>query len=479
MAEQSLKDKTAKGIFWGGISNGLQQVLNLIFGIVLARILDVSDYGMVGMLAIFSAIASSIQECGFTTALTNEKEIKHEDYNAVFWFSVISGVIMYFILFFSAPLIADFYKTPELKNISRVLFLSFVFGGIGTAQYAYMFKTLMVKQQAKVNVLALFFSGIAGIVSTLMGFAYWGLITQSLIYVALSTLLRWYYSPWRPTLNFNFFPLKRMIGFSSKIFFSNIFLQISNNIFSVLLGKLYNANQVGFYSQGQKWMGMGQLFIGSVINNVAQPILVQVSNEKERQKEVFRKMVRFGAFLSFPLMFGLAFVSKEFIIIAIGIKWEPAVPFLRAFCIWGAFAYLWILFNNLLMTYGKSNICMWVTISTCSLQMLALLIMLPYGILSMLGAYIIAYFVGLFVQYYFVRKLISLSVFNLIKDISPYLLATFVSFAIVWFSINPIDNIYTLFISKILLSGFIYCAILWFGNSIIFKESVQYIRKRR
>ena len=154
MAEQTLKEKTAKGLFWGGLSNGVQQLLNALFGLVLARVLDASDYGMVGMLAIFSAIASTIQESGFTAALTNQKEIKHEDYNAVFWFSSLTGVLFYLILFFCAPLIAQFYDKPELIGLSRIVFLSFLFGGFGIASNAYMFKMLMVKEKAKIDIIS-------------------------------------------------------------------------------------------------------------------------------------------------------------------------------------------------------------------------------------------------------------------------------------------------------------------------------------
>ena len=163
MAEQTLKEKTAKGLFWGGLSNGVQQVLNLVFGLMLARILDASDYGMVGMLAIFSAIASTIQESGFTAALTNQKEIRHEDYNAVFWFSTLTGVLFYLILFFCAPLIAQFYDKPELIGLSRIVFLSFLFGGFGIASNAYMFKMLMVKEKAKIDIISLICSGTIGV----------------------------------------------------------------------------------------------------------------------------------------------------------------------------------------------------------------------------------------------------------------------------------------------------------------------------
>lgn len=311
MAEQTLKEKTAKGLFWGGLSNGVQQVLNLVFGLMLARILDASDYGMVGMLAIFSAIASTIQESGFTAALTNQKEIRHEDYNAVFWFSTLTGVLFYLILFFCAPLIAQFYDKPELIGLSRIVFLSFLFGGFGIASNAYMFKMLMVKEKAKIDIISLICSGTIGVILALNGFAYYGLAIQTTTYIGISSLLKLYFAPWKPTFQINFSPLKSMFGFGSKLILTNIFTQISNNVFSVVLGKFYTPQQLGFYSQGQKWMGMGHQLIGGMINGVAQPVLVQVMDDKERQVLVFRKMVRFGCIYFFSGHVGISLCCKR------------------------------------------------------------------------------------------------------------------------------------------------------------------------
>ena len=147
MAEQSLKEKTAKGLFWGGFSNGIQQLLNLLFGIIITRMLDSTDYGMIGMLAIFTAVANSIQESGFTAALANKQTFRHEDYNAVFWFSFLMGASLYLLLFFCAPFIAAFYKTPQLIPLSRFLFLGFLISSCGTAHNAVLFKKLMVKKR--------------------------------------------------------------------------------------------------------------------------------------------------------------------------------------------------------------------------------------------------------------------------------------------------------------------------------------------
>ena len=476
MAEETLKDKTAKRLFWGGVSNGLQQILNLVFGIILLRVLDAEDYGMVGMLAIFMGIASTIQESGFSAALINIKEFKHEDYNAVFWFSLIAGIIIYIILFFVAPLISWFYEKPELTNLSRFLFVGILFGGMGIAHNAALSKKLMVKEKAKVDVIALLASGIIGVILALNGFAYWGLAVQSVTYVGVSTFLRWHYSPWKPSMHINLSPLNDMFSFSIKLFLTNIFWQINTNIFSVLLGKFYNPKQVGYYSQGNKWTVMGSTVIVGMINSIAQPVLTQMSDDIERQRNAFRKMLRFGAFVSFPLMLGLAFVGKEFLLIAGGDKWLPSVSFLQLFSIWGAIYYMWHLYVSILITHGKSNIYLGGMLLVGLLQLVTVGLMFPYGIFPMVIIYIFSYFIGLLFWHYYVKKIIGLGFFMVMKDIMPYLLITLGTFILTWVITFKIDNLYVLFVSKIIIAAIIYILIMWSSNSVIFRECMTYLK---
>ena len=359
MAEQTLKEKNSQRTFWGGLSNGVQQLLGMLFGIYLARILNAEDYGLVGMLAIFSGIASTIINSGFTVALVNKKEVSDKEYNAVFWFMILAGLIVYVILFFAAPLISSFYKRPELTSLSRVLFVSFFFSGMAGVPYTVMFKRMMIKEQAKIDILSLLLSGLIGLFLAMEGLAYWALAMQTVAYVTTNSLLKCVISPWKPSLMFDFKPLRGIFSFSVKLFLTNIFVQINNNIFSVLLGKLYNATQVGFYTQGNKWMGMGNSLLSGMINSVAQPVLVECGEDKKRQLNVFRKMVRFAAFVSFPAMLGLAFVAPEFIVVAIGEKWLPSVLILRILCVLGAFYPIWMLYTHMLISHGKSDIFIW------------------------------------------------------------------------------------------------------------------------
>jgi O-antigen/teichoic acid export membrane protein len=476
--ESTLKEKTAKGLFWGGVSNFVQQAIGAVFGIVIARILSPGDYGLVGMLAIFTVLANTISESGFTSALTNRKEIRHEDYNAVFWFSLTTGVIMYLILFFCAPLIAGFYNRPELANLSRVVFLNFLLNGASTAHFALMFKKLMVKERAKIDIIAISVSGLIGLILALNGFAYWGLALQTLSFTAICVILRWHYSQWKPAFHPDFRPLKEMFGFSFKLFLTNIFVQISNNVFTVLLGKFYNDKQVGYYTQGNKWMMLGSSVIGGMMNSVAQPIFVECKEDKERLLMVFRKMLRFGAFISFPAMLGLAFIGEEFVSITLGEKWLKIVPFFQLLCIWGATGCMGSLYTFLLMSFGKSNIYLYGNIFICIMQITCVALLFPLGIFPMLTAYIICYFGGLLIWHYFANKLIGIRLWHVLKDISPYLIITAGCFTVAWFASQLTQSLYLRAVLKISITAILYILIMNFSRSTIFKESLAFLSNR-
>ena len=477
MTEQSLKDKTAKGLFWGGLSNGVQQLLNLLFGIFLARLLTPADYGMVGMLTIFSLIAGSIQESGFISALINKKDIKHEDYNAVFWFSTLTSICIYSFLFISAPYIAIFFDQPELKTLARYSFLSFVISSLGTAHTAYMYKNLMIKQKSLSTLIGLCVSGFVGIILAYKGYSYWGIATQSITYVSVVMVCYWFFSPWKPTLSFNFTPLKNMLAFSSKMLATNIFNHINNNILSIVFGKFYSEQDVGYYNQANKWNTMGYSLVNGMINGVAQPILCKVSEEKTRQLHIFRKMVRFTAFVSFPVMFGFSFIAPELITITITEKWIKSAEILQLICIGGAFLSINGVCSNLIISKGKSNIYMWITITLGLLQLLISYLVHPYGIYPTIIIYTAINICWLFVWHYFVKREIHYHLLDLLKDIIPFLTITIVTLSITYILTLSLENIYLRFFYKIILASCIYALCMWLTGSKIFKECVSYIWK--
>ncbi len=476
---ETLKEKTAKGLFWGGLSNGAQQVLNLIFGIFLARLLSTEDYGLVGMLTIFSLIANSLQEGGFISALNRKKDVSHQDYNAVFWTCSLFSLTIYLILFFCAPLIAEFYGEPRLTALSRYIFLGFFITSLGIAPRALLFRNMKVRQSSIVPFVSLLLSGIVGVTMAATGFAYWGIATQTLVYVSLFTGLTFYYSRWHPTFNIDFRPIRKMFGFSSKLIITNIVIIINTNIFSVILGRLYSPQIVGNYTQANKWNYMGWSLINNMLNGISQPVFAKTDSDKERQRNIFRKLLRFTAFVSFPLMLGLALVAQEFIVILLGEKWIESAILLQLLCVMGAFYPISYLFSNLLISRGHSATYMWGNIALCLTQLAAVMVSASYGIEVMIMVYVAVTISWILVWHYFAYQEIDIRLTDIVKDILPYLIITVILIFSAHLLTLSINNLYLKFLMKVIFVAVTYCIILWLLRSTIFRESMEFLVKRK
>lgn len=478
MSESTLKQKTAKGFFWGGIGNGIQQILGVCIGIILLKNLTPDDYGMVGLLAIFIPVASAIQESGFTIALTNRPDFKHEDYNSVFWFSFVVSIGIYLLLFLCAPLIARFFKQPELIPLSRFLFLSFVISSLTIAHNALLYKRIMAIERAKSDVFSTLIGGSIGIYMALNNYGYWSLAVQTVISALVKTLFQWYYSKWNPSFSFNFQPIKEMLGFGSKLLVATLIGFIQSNIFSVILGRFYSKTEVGYYSQGMKWANMcTQVITTGMISSVAQPIFIQIVNDNERLIQVFRKILRFISLISFPVLFGTAFIGREFIQL-INEDWLPCVPILQLYCIWGAFMPFSSLYMQLALSNGHSKLYFFHSIAYAICQIGIAFLMIPYGFYWMAFAVIIVSFLFLLIWQLLIQTFISIKFIHVLKDILPYLLITLFSIAITYLITIKVESILLLLTLKILIVAFIYILIMWKSNSIIFRESIDLILKR-
>ena len=476
---QNLKHTVAKGLLWGGVSNTVCQILSLFFGIFLARILGPNDYGPIGMLAIFTAIAGSLQESGFVSAIINRKNATHDDYNAVFWFNIIISLLMYAGLFACAPLIAGFFGQPLLVGLSRFHFLGFVIAGFGIAPSAYLFRELKVKQKSIATMLAITISGITGSILALYGFSYWGIATQSMTYMLVRTVVYWYFTPWRPSLKINFAPLKYLFAFSYRLLITNVFQRFNWNIFSFILGKFYTRSDVGNYSKAADWFNMGGDVVNGMVNAVAQPVLSKVVDDNERQLRVFRKMLRFTAFVASPLMLGLSLVSKELIVVFITDKWIESAGMLQLLSIWGAFMPLQSMFTHLLISRGKASIFMWCTIIQGLLTLSLLLMLHPYGIRCMIIAYCVFNALWMLVWHHFAQKEIRIKLSMFLTDVLPYLfMATAVMVATHHLTVF-IDNIYMLLVTRIAVAATMYIAAAWVTRSKELSEITDFIFRRK
>ena len=475
----NLKEKTAKGLFWGALNNGTMQVLNLLIGIVILRHLTPGDTGLIGMLAIFAAIAGNLQSSGFSTALINEKEPTAKQYNSVFWFNILMGGLLYAILFLSAPLIAWFFHQPALLKLSRFLFLAFFISSFGISTNAYMVKNMMNREITIINVTALVVSGSTAIIMALSGMGYWSLAWQQVVNALMLVLGRFYYVKWRPTLRFTFDYIRQTFSFSMKILVTMIINTVNQNMLTVLFGRLFrDARVVGNFFQAYKWDAMAFQTVGGMLAQVAQPVLVSVRDERDRELQVFRKMVRFASFLAFPALFGLALVAREFILCTIGDEWTDCIPLLQILCISGAFMPLYTLFQNLVISHGRSDVNMWLNIAQILLQLCVILLFYRQGITMMVTAYTIFNILWLAAWQPCARRMIGLRAVDLLRDTLPFMaIAATVMLTTYWLTL-PIANLWLLLLVRIAIAAALYYVAMRLLNVAILRECLQFIRKK-
>lgn len=477
MANQTLKEKTARGLLWGAFSSGSTQVLNIVIGIFLARRLSHDDYGIVAMLTIFTAIATNIQDSGFTNALINQKQTDHRDLNSVFWFNVLTSICLYLLLFFCSPLIAAFFRQPCLVELSRLVFLTFVIAALGIVHNAYLTKHLMNREKAVIGVVALVVSGCVALVLAYRGCGYWSIAWQQVSFNLVVLLGRLYYTPWHPTLHIDFSPVRRMFPFSVRILVTSIINTLSNNVLTLIFGRLYQASQLGVFNQAYQWDFKAHSFMNMTIAQVAQPVLATLNDEADRQLRAFRKMLRFAAFLSFPLMFGLAMVSEEFIVLTITEKWLPSVPFLRVLCVSGAFAPFYELYRNLAISEGRSDIYMRCNVAQILLLLLLIMAVHPWGIWGMVVAYASLNILWLLVWQLATGRLTGLRLVDALCDVMPFLLAAAAVMAVTYWLTAGIGNRLLLLSVRVVLAAVLYFLIMKVARVKMLDECIAFIKR--
>ena len=478
MADNTLKEKTSKGLFWGAINHGTTQVLNLLFGIFLARRLTQADYGILAVLSVFTLVAGCIQSAGFSQALANLKKPTHNDYNAVFWFNILAGCAMYAVLFFCAPLIAQFFHQPVLVEVSRFTFLAFLISAFGIVPNAYLWINLRNRELATANFCGLVVSGCTGIWMAYHGFAYWSLAWQQVIYISVVNILRYYYTRWTPTLPVNFAPIRRMFRFSVKVLLTNILNTINQNVLTFIFGRIFTIDTVGVYNQANKWNMTGSSFISNTINQVAQPVLTAVNDDSQREQRVFRKMTRFTAFLTFPAMFGLAMVAHEFIVITITDYWVSCVPLLQILAVGGAFLPFYILHQNMAISHGRSDIYLYCTIGQILVQLAIILLFSKWGITTMITAYSIFTILYLFVWQMVTTPLSRISIWQLLKDILPFMLIAACCMGGTYVVTRPIGHLPLLLLVRVVVAASLYFVVLRLLHAEILNECLQFAKNK-
>ncbi|MEG1380065.1 MAG: lipopolysaccharide biosynthesis protein [Bacteroidales bacterium] len=432
MTTDNLKHKTVKALAWSFVDKFGQQIVYLISGVVLARILTQADYGLTGMLAIFIALSNVLLDSGFGSALVKKQDATRDDINAIFYFNVFVSITLYGLLYFSAPLIAHFYEEPQLILLSRVLFLTILFNAFNLIQNTLLTKSLRFNQLAKINFTALLLSSGIAVGMAVKGYGVWALVAQTVLLSLFKSLLLWGFNSWRPSWGFKLEPLKEAFSFSSKMLLSGVINVVFNNIYSVIIGKFFNKVELGYYQQASKFNDIPSTLISNTFRTVALPVFANVNSDNERLGRVLQKTNKSIAFILFPILFGLLVVSEPLLIGLIGEKWLPSVSIFRILLLSGFFTVFSFIFNELLVAKGKSRTYLRVEMARKVFLILAVAGTFHWGVNGLAFGWVLYSLAGMLLGGYFACKVISYRFGRFFLSIAPYFLLAGIMGASVW-----------------------------------------------
>ncbi|MCP9610605.1 lipopolysaccharide biosynthesis protein [Coprobacter tertius] len=342
-------------IIWTALDKVSTQIVSIVTGIILARILNSSDYGIIGMLAIFTAIAGTCTDSGFSAALVRKKEPTHKDYSTIFYFNTVISILLYFFLYFCAPSIARFFNQPILIPLSRTIFATLIINSLGLVQTARLVKNIELGKIALINFLSLLISGITALYFAFKGYGVWSLTAQILSQSIAKTSLLWIAGHWYPKLIFSMNSFKELFSFGSNLMLANIINAIFQNIYSAFIGRVYDKNILGYYTQANKWAETGITTLYGTVQNATYTVFSSIQEEKERLIRAYRKTMKLTAFITFPVLACLALVSHPFISVLLSSKWEPSTLFLQILSVAGIFTVFTTINGNFIKISGESK----------------------------------------------------------------------------------------------------------------------------
>lgn len=441
MHGESLKSKTVKGVAWSGVDNVTQFGVGFVVSIVLARLLSPDDYGLIGIIAIFTAVCNSLIYGGFGTALIRKKEATDEDYNTVFWVNLISSLFLYAVIFLCSPLIADFFKREELIALTRVSALGMIIGALALVQQTILTKYIDFKTQTKITFIASIISGVVGISMALLGFGVWALVFQGLVSSIARTLLLWIYNKWIPNFRFSYQSFQELFGFGWKLMASGLLDTVWKQLYQVVVGKFYNPATLGQYTRAN---GFSELFssnLTNVIQRVTYPVLSNIQDEKERMVVAYRKIIKITMFISSISMFALGAVSEPLLYCLIGPKWHEAATYLPLICISASTYPLHSINLNMLQVQGRSDLFLGLEIIKKVIAVGPFLIGAFVGIIPMLYTNLITTVIAFFLNSHYSGKMLGYSSWMQLKDVSSsYGIASVVAFSVFLLKFLPISN---------------------------------------
>lgn len=473
-----LKKKTINGVLWSSIERFSVQGVQFCFGIVMARLLSPSDYGIIAMLTIFMALSQTFIDSGFSNALIRKQDRNEKDYATAFYFNIGVGLICYLLLCLGAPAIALFYNTPILTNLTKVVGLTLLFNSLCVVQQAKLTAEINFKTQAKVSLAAVILSGGIGIILAYKGFGVWALALQSVLSSFFRMLFLWIWAQWKPSEHFCKESFRALFNYGSKLLASGLLDTIYRNLYTIVIGKFFSGSALGFYSRADQFAQFPSSNITGVLQRVTFPVLSSIQHEDDRLKVNYRKFLKLSAFIVFPLMVGLAAVAEPFINLLLTEKWSGAILILQILC----FAMMWYPIHainlNLLQVKGRSDLFLRLEIIKKSVITVILCITIPMGLTAMCIGQVINSLIALVINTHYTGKLIQVGFSVQMRDLFPTLLNSLIMGAICFVTSQFIAGSLLQLIVGLLIGATYYIASNWFMKSNELKELTSLIKRK-
>jgi teichuronic acid exporter len=447
---------------WSMLERLSVQGIQFILGIVLARILSPTEYGTIGLLTVIIAFMQVFVDSGFSKALIQKQERTQADMSTVFFFNIFISVICYFILWFSAPFIADFYENETLTYLLRVLSLSLLFGAMFSVPMTLFTIELDFKSIAKTTLIATILSGALGIILAYHGYGVWALVMLTLIKSILTVILMWFQMKWRPTLIFSKNSFRTLFPFGSKLLISSILSTAVNNFANIFIAKMSSIKDLGFYTRGTQFADMAYSTFSSVLESVLLPSLASIQNERERLIHLTRVTIKSAALLATPVLVSLAVVAEPLIKVLLTDKWLAAAPIMQILCFSRLITIISGINVNVLYAVGRTDLALKQQYLKLIIRVVLLIIALKFGIFYVALAELFSTIIHFFINTYYPSKILKYGTFKQIKDVIPIFFSGLLMAIGMYISMFFIENSFMKLLTALIISFPIYFGFIYF-----------------
>lgn len=420
--ENTLQKRTIQGMIWSFMDTAGTQVVQLIVHLILARLLTPEDFGIVGMVTIFIALSSVFVDSGFTNGLIREKETTQEDYSTIFYFNLLTALVFYFLLFISAEYISSFFGEPQLVAIIKVIGLVLIINAFGLIQRTMLTKKINFRTQMKINVLSSILSGVIAITCALRGWGVWSLVVRTLAMQAIQATLLCISNRWLPSLVFSITSFRRLFQFGWKLLLSNLISQLYNNLYSFIIGKGFSATALGYYSNAVKFSDTAAYSLSISVEKVSFPVLSSIQEDTERLKRGYKKIIKNAAYISFPVMLGLAAIAPPLFRTLLGESWIPSIPYFQVLCLSGLLIALQSINLSVLQVKGRSDLYLKLSLlrKISGFVAIGLVLFFRLGIMGLLWALVVDSCITYFINAAYSKRFLDYSIPEQLQDIKLF-----------------------------------------------------------